>query len=418
MTKKFFQRKVTRVALVLLVCFVLIQFIRPSLDNPPVTADLQAPVEVKSILVRACYDCHSNETKLAWFDKPAPAYWLVAIHVKEGRELLNFSHWDSLTVDQQKGKLFESLNQIVFKEMPFSQYTTFHGDARVSEDDIKVLRKYLASLAPPKLADSAAIKAAEDQYMKWTKGGGIPSGVQPELNGLAFMPDYKDWSPISSTERWDNGTMRVITGNAIAVKAIREGHTNPWPDGTAFAKVAWKQLLRPSGEIEPGEFIQVELMVKDKSKYAATDGWGWGRWKGDQLKPYGKSASFARECMQCHQPMHDQDFVFTSPVNWAARAGAGADTAAFGVFGWKAITSKIDKSKETMSILYGDDAAVNAARKGMAYPSGVQLALATWKLREDEHWYGANVPDSLLRIEKIRVDSNNYLTGQKASVMP
>jgi len=414
MPKRFFQRKIVRLALVLIVCFVLIQFIRPSLDNPPVTEDLQAPVEVKSILRRACYDCHSNETKLAWFDKPAPAYWLVADHVKEGRALLNFSHWDSLTIDQQKAKLFESLNQMVFKEMPFSQYTTFHGDARVSEDDIRVLRKYLASLAPPKLADSAAIQAAYDQYMKWTRNSGSPSDVRPELNGLAFMPDYKDWSPISSTERWDNGTMRVIMGNPVAVKAVKEGHTNPWPDGAAFAKVDWKQLLRPSGEIEPGEFVQVELMVKDKNKYAATDGWGWGRWKGDQLKPYGKSASFVTECMHCHQPMHDHDFVFTSPVNWAARPGA--DTAVPGVLGWKAITSKIDKSNETMSILYGNDAAVDAARRGVAYPSGAQLTNVTWKLKEDEHWYGANVPDSLVRV--LRVDTMKYITSQRASVMP
>ena len=418
MAKRLFQRKIIRVALVLLAGFVLIQFIRPSLDNPPVTGDLQAPVEVKSILRRACYDCHSNETKLAWFDKPAPAYWLVATHVKEGRELLNFSHWDSLTIDQRKGKLFESLNQMVFKEMPFSLYTTFHGNARVSGDDIRILRKYLASLAPPKLADSAATQAANDQYMKWTKDNSGPSEVKPELNGLAFMPDYKEWSPISSTERWDNGTMRVIMGNPVAVAAIKEGHTNPWPDGTAFAKVAWKQLLRPSGVIEPGEFIQVELMVKDRNKYAATDGWGWGRWKGDQLKPYGKDASFVTECMHCHQPMHDRDFVFTMPVNWAARPGTGADTTAFGVLGWKAITSRIDKSNETMSILYGDDAAVNAARKGVGYSPEARLALATWKLKEDEHWYGANVPDSLLGIEKVRVDSNNYITVQRAFVMP
>ncbi|HEY8969093.1 MAG TPA: heme-binding domain-containing protein, partial [Puia sp.] len=205
MARRLFQRKIIRVALVLLAGFVLIQFIRPSLGNPPVTGDLQAPVEVKSILRRACYDCHSNETKLAWFDRPVPAYWLVAAHVKEGRELLNFSHWDSLTIDQRKGKLFESLNQMVFKEMPFSLYTAFHGDARVSEDDIKLLRKYLASLAPPKLADSAAIKAAEDQYRRWIKDSGL-AAVKEEFNGLAFIPDYKNWRPVSASERWDNGT--------------------------------------------------------------------------------------------------------------------------------------------------------------------------------------------------------------------
>jgi hypothetical protein len=445
MTKKFFGRKITRVALVLIVCLVLIQFIRPKLDNPPVTGDLQAPVEVKSILVRACYDCHSNETKLAWFDKPVPAYWLVETHVKEGRELLNFSHWDSLAADAQKGKLFESLNQMVFKEMPLSQYTTFHSGARISEDDIKVMRKYLASLAPPKLADSMSIQTADDQYSKWIKAESRLSDVKPELNGFAYLPDYRNWEAISSTERWDNGTLRVIMGNPIAVKAIREGHTNPWPDGTAFAKVAWKQLLRPTGEIVAGAFVQVEFMLKDKEKYAATDGWGWGRWKGDQLKPYGKDRALAMECMNCHQPMQDNDFVFSLPVDWKARAGA--DSAALNPLEWKVITSGIDKSNGTMSTLYGNDLAVQAARKGMAYPGRSVLTLVTWQQREDEHWYGANIPDSLRSVEVLTYGPKgitfnlyeghplrsviatdnydawlqmkiNYLTSLKASVMP
>jgi hypothetical protein len=401
MAKRFFERRTTRVLLVLVACFLALQFIRPSLGNPPVTGDLQAPVEVKSILQRACYDCHSNETKLSWFDKPVPAYWLVASHVKEGRALLNFSHWDSLTVDQRKGKLFESLNQIVFKEMPLSQYTSFHRDARVSAEDVRILRKWLASLAPPKLADSAAIKAAEDQYAKWTRGGG-PASVKPEPNGLAFMPAYKDWAPISSTERWDNGTMRVIMGNKVAVEAIKGGHTNPWPDGAAFAKVAWKQLLRPSGMIEPGEFVQVELMVKDKKKYAGTDGWGWGRWKGDQLKPYGRDASFVTECMHCHRPMKDRDFVFTEPFNRqleVKRAGNASDTSFFNPLDLKLISSRIDKTNETISILYGDDLAAHSFREGKGLPPQSTLVLVNWSQKEDEHWYGANNTKSLQSVD-------------------
>jgi hypothetical protein len=398
MAKRFFQRKLIRVALVLFACFVLIQFIRPSLDNPPVTADLQAPVEVKSILQRACYDCHSNETKLAWFDKPAPAYWLVAAHVKEGRELLNFSHWDSLTIDQQKAKLFESLNQIVFKEMPLSQYTTFHGDARVSEDDIRVLRKYLASLAPPRLADSTAIKAADDQYTRW-KNDTIRPDAGPELNGMAFIKEYRDWSPVSASERWDNGTMRLILGNPVAIRAIHEGHVNPWPDGTAFAKVDWKQLLRPSGEVEPGEFIQVELMVKDKTKYASTNGWNFGRWKGDHLKPYGKDASYVTECMHCHQPMKDNDFVFSIPME--RKIHVQPDTAVFNPLEWTAITSRIDKSKGTMSILYSGKTAGRDpwTRKVLSIPT---LVLVTWTQTEDEHWYGANIPSVIQSMDLIR----------------
>ncbi|HEY8942973.1 MAG TPA: heme-binding domain-containing protein, partial [Polyangiaceae bacterium] len=55
--------------------FVLAQLFRPELSNPPVTADLSAPAPVKAILRRSCYDCHSNETRLPWFDRIVPAYW-------------------------------------------------------------------------------------------------------------------------------------------------------------------------------------------------------------------------------------------------------------------------------------------------------------------------------------------------------
>ncbi|MES2486008.1 MAG: cytochrome P460 family protein, partial [Bacteroidota bacterium] len=138
--------------------------------------------------------------------------------------------------------------------------------------------------------------------------------VQDEPNGLAYIPDYRNWKAISSTERFDNGTMRIIFGNDIAVKAIQNNQTNPWPDGTSFAKTAWKQNVLPDGDITTGAFIQVEFMVKDAQKYAETKGWGWGRWKGNDLKPYGDNRNFDNECIKCHQPVKNRDYVFTPPL--------------------------------------------------------------------------------------------------------
>ncbi|HEY4336010.1 MAG TPA: heme-binding domain-containing protein, partial [Puia sp.] len=72
-----FWKIVRSVVLIGLIVFIAIQFIRPPLDNAPAVADWNAPPQVKAILQRACYDCHSNQTQLAWFDQPAPIYWLV-----------------------------------------------------------------------------------------------------------------------------------------------------------------------------------------------------------------------------------------------------------------------------------------------------------------------------------------------------
>ena len=53
------------------------------------------------------------------------------------------------------------------------------------------------------------------------------------------MPQYKDWTVVNSTTRFDANTLRIILGNKVAMKAIADNKTNPWPDGTTFAKVGW-----------------------------------------------------------------------------------------------------------------------------------------------------------------------------------
>ncbi len=103
----------------LLVVFIALQFVRPGLTNPPVTAELNAPPEVKAILKNSCYNCHSNETKLPWFDQVAPAYWLLASDVKEARKHLNFSE---IAAPAGEGNLYEAVNFIALGAMPLPEY--------------------------------------------------------------------------------------------------------------------------------------------------------------------------------------------------------------------------------------------------------------------------------------------------------
>lgn len=62
--------------------------------NPPVQAEPQwdSPM-TRSLAVRICYDCHSNETIWPWHSKIAPASWIVRRDVNQGRRELNFSEW-------------------------------------------------------------------------------------------------------------------------------------------------------------------------------------------------------------------------------------------------------------------------------------------------------------------------------------
>jgi hypothetical protein len=296
--------------LTILIAFIALQFIRPKIDNPPVTGDFKAPPAVKSIVVRACYDCHSNETNLRWYDKISPIYWQVASHVNEGRRDLNFSSWDSLATADQKGKLWEAVNQIAAGAMPIKDYQLVHPSTKISPADLAILKNYLLSMVHSKPADTAKINTLNKQSQLPVAFAKLPQAA----NGVTYIPDYKNWQPISTTERFDNGTMRVIFGNDVAVKAIHDNNIHPWPNGTIFAKVAWDQLQDKDGNVTTGAFKQIEYMIKDDKKYAATKGWGWARFKTPKMIPYGKNAMFTNECVNCHRPLKDEDFVFTMPI--------------------------------------------------------------------------------------------------------
>lgn len=142
--------------------------------------------------------------------------------------------------------------------------------------------------------------------------------VAPAPNGIEFPADYADWRVISSSHRIDNNTLRVILGNDIAVKAARAGNTRPWPDGAVLGKVVWKQKAEahwPTA-IAPDEFVHAEFMFKDARRWADSGGWGYARWTGEKLEPYGTSAAVAQECIACHTPVKDQDYVFTVPARF------------------------------------------------------------------------------------------------------
>jgi hypothetical protein len=311
----------------LVILFLALQVVRPELNNPPVRAEWHAPEEVKQVLRTSCYNCHSNETKLSWFDWPVPAIWLVAKDVRAGRARLNFSELGALPEAQQKATLYECASQIELAAMPLPQYQKLHPEAALTPEKLKVLKEYLHPAPQSAGASVAPTAAANEQYEKWIAAAssvdnnaaavGAPNnvaGVAPAPNGIAFLLDYKNWRAISSSERDDNQTLRQILGNDVALKAVAENRINPWPDGAAFAKVAWFQQADDDGVVKPGAFFQVEFMIRDSNKYASTLGWGWARWRGADLKPYGKDKNFAEECVGCHRPLAATNYVFTMPV--------------------------------------------------------------------------------------------------------
>lgn len=395
--------------------FTTIQFIRPAIPHPPVTADLAVPPRVEQILKTSCYDCHSNQTRLAWFDQIVPAYWLVRQDVLGARKRLNFSNIGSSPAAARKAALFEGVNMIKLGAMPLPRFVTLHPGAKVTSDELAELEAYLAPWAPassqPGTESAAPARAS------------VPT-VPPELDGFPFDPAFESWKPISFTDRGDNNTFRFILANDVAVQAAQSGHISPWPDGTRFAKIAWQQELGDDGLMRPGQFVQVELMLKDAQRYKNTEGWGWGRWRGLDLKPYGTNAHFVDECTGCHQPMRGNDYVYTLPITTAKVPGEEVVNNSAAALpgslpnqplGWRAITMYVDRAAHTMATLYGDDRAMQSVQtsrsspaggsQGPTYTEGAALALVTWVQRDDPHWFGARIPAAPRSVEFVQVAS-------------
>lgn len=310
-------KKTIFVLIVLAICFGFLQFIKPQEPEYVAVKNLTGiPEEVNDIIRNSCFNCHSTETNLEWYDKLTPANFFVYDHIKKGRNALDFSQWDSLATAKQNAKLYYSLNKILEREMPLPSYTAIHKKAKLSDRDIQVLQEFLLTRTPRKPLDSIQINEVNKQFADFIgqKSTTSTKDVQPNANGIAYISDYRNWKLISITDRFDNGTMRMIYGNEIAVKAIQERTINPWPDGAILAKAAWKQMTNHDGSISTEEFVQVEFMIKDKKKYAQTAGWGWARWLGAELKPYGGKAILTAECISCHKPLKENDFVFTKPL--------------------------------------------------------------------------------------------------------
>jgi hypothetical protein len=114
-------------------------------SNPPVSADVGAPPEVRPILRRACYDCHSNETVWPSYAAVAPISWLVAHDVHEGRAELNFSRWSSYGDAARRKKLKETAEEVAEGEMPPWYYTLMHPEARLGAEDVATLRAWASS---------------------------------------------------------------------------------------------------------------------------------------------------------------------------------------------------------------------------------------------------------------------------------
>lgn len=142
-------KKLRKIVFVLLVLFIAIQFFQPARnangqDLPTnITKLYTVPNNVQELLTNSCYDCHSDNTNYPWYSHIQPGAWLMASHIKEGKSVLNFSHFGNLSIRKQRSKLQGMINQIKDDAMPISSYTFIHQNAKLSISDKKVLIRWM-----------------------------------------------------------------------------------------------------------------------------------------------------------------------------------------------------------------------------------------------------------------------------------
>ncbi|MCK6379708.1 MAG: heme-binding domain-containing protein [Leptospiraceae bacterium] len=122
--------------------FALSQLIPVDKTNPPSNSEIVVEKEVKLILKRACYDCHSNKTIWPAYSKIFPISFAISKHVKNGREELNFSEWEAFTAKKKNKKASEVIEEIESGDMPPPYYKIFHSNSKLNQSDIQVLKNW------------------------------------------------------------------------------------------------------------------------------------------------------------------------------------------------------------------------------------------------------------------------------------
>lgn len=131
----------SKLLIFILVILIAIQFVPLDQTNPPIIdgQEIEMPDDVKAIMKKSCYDCHSNETVWPAYSKIAPFSWLISHDVDEGRADINFSEWNTYS-DVDKIDIFEEIWEEIEKEdMPLPYYTILHSEAEITPESKKIL---------------------------------------------------------------------------------------------------------------------------------------------------------------------------------------------------------------------------------------------------------------------------------------
>jgi len=133
---------------VLLITLIVIQFIHPARNiskgeqSNNIAKAYAVPADVKTILDKACMDCHSNNTRYLWYFKTQPVDWWLTNHINEGKRGLNLDEYSNKSLRYQYNKMEDVIDLVKKNEMPLSSYTWIHKDARLTDQEKTTLMNW------------------------------------------------------------------------------------------------------------------------------------------------------------------------------------------------------------------------------------------------------------------------------------
>jgi hypothetical protein len=142
-----------RIAIILVVALVVIQIFRPEKNlatttNPnDINTMYPLPDSVNKILAKACYDCHSDNTRYPWYFNIQPVAWWMKNHIDEGKRELNFSEFGKRPPAKQAKKLKKVAEAVDEGWMPLNSYTWIHKDAILTSQEKKIIVDWAKNLS-------------------------------------------------------------------------------------------------------------------------------------------------------------------------------------------------------------------------------------------------------------------------------
>lgn len=133
-----------KILILLLIIFIALQFYRSPKnesgdDAKHISTFAPIPPPVNEILVKACYDCHSNKTRYPWYSHIQPVGIWLHNHVVDGKREINFSEFAAYNKAKQYHKLEECIDEVKHDQMPLDSYKITHTDARLTDAEKQTL---------------------------------------------------------------------------------------------------------------------------------------------------------------------------------------------------------------------------------------------------------------------------------------